>query len=185
MVCHLQQTLFVTLALAAMADAAVPRVIPLTAEVRQQMATMRRNMPEDWRVLGQVRPRSAKTIQHSLLGIGGEVLDRDPLFTRGFEMVFRFAGLEAVKLPPKSPNLNAYAGRFVRSIKGECLSKLILSSEQQLRHVLSECLEYYHHERIHQGINGVIEPKYTDCTGDVVCIERLGGLLQSYHRLAA
>jgi len=58
-------------------DAAAQRMIPLTSEVQQQMATMRRSMPKEWRVLGQVRPRSAKTIRHSLLGIGGEVLDRD------------------------------------------------------------------------------------------------------------
>ncbi len=58
-------------------DAAARRAIPLTAEARQQMAAMRRSMPEDWHALGQVRPRSAKTIQYSLLGIGGEVLDRD------------------------------------------------------------------------------------------------------------
>lgn len=65
------------------------------------------------------------------------------------------------------------------------IAKLILSSEEQLRHVLSEYLEYYHHERIHQGIIGIIEPKYEDCQGDIICIERLGGLLKSYHRQAA
>jgi len=78
-----------------------------------------------------------------------------------------------------------YAERFVRSIKEEYLSKLILSSEKQLRHVLSEYLEYYHHERIHKGINGIMEPKYDDCQGDIICIEGLGGLLKSYHRYAA
>jgi len=111
--------------------------------------------------------------------------DRDPLFTIGFEMILQSAGVKPVKLPPKSPNLNAYAERFVRSIKEECLSKLILSSELQLRHVLSEYLEYYHHERIHQGINGIIEPKYQGQQGDIICIERLGGLLKSYHYQAA
>lgn len=111
--------------------------------------------------------------------------DRDPLFTNGFEMIFRSSGIESLRLPPKSPNLNAYAERFVRSIKGECLSKLILSSELQLRHVLSEYLEYYHHERIHLGINGIIEPKYQGQQGDIIRIERLGGLLKSYHRQAA
>jgi len=111
--------------------------------------------------------------------------DRDPLFTRGFEMILRSAGIESVRLPPKSPNLNAYAERFVRSIKEECLSKLILSSEQQLRHVLSEYLEYYHHERIHQGVDRIIEPKHQGRRGDIICIERLGRLLKSYHRQAA
>ena len=111
--------------------------------------------------------------------------DRDPLFTIGFEMILQSAGVRPIKLPPKSPNLNAYAERFVRSIKEECLSKLILSSEKQLRHVLSECLEYYHHERIHQGIDRIIDPRRNGCHGDIICIERLGGLLRSYHREAA
>ena len=111
--------------------------------------------------------------------------DRDPLFTHGFKMILQSAGVKPVKLPPKSPNLNAYAERFVRSIKEECLSRLILSSEKQLRHVLSEYLEYYHHERIHQGINGIIEPEYQSQQGDIICIERLGGLLKSYRPQAA
>lgn len=111
--------------------------------------------------------------------------DRDPLLTNTFRMILRSEGVEAIRLPPKSPNLNAYAERFVRSIKEECLSKLILSSEQQLRHVLSEYLEYYHHERIHQGINKIIEPQHEGREGDIICIERLGGLLKSYHRQAA
>jgi hypothetical protein len=72
-----QQILFVVLGLLAATASAAQHVIPLTAEVRQQMAAMQRSMPKDWRVLGQVRPRSAKTIRYSLLGIGGEVLDRD------------------------------------------------------------------------------------------------------------
>jgi len=111
--------------------------------------------------------------------------DRDPLYTAKFESILNAAGVEPVKLPPRSPNLNAYAERFVRSIKEECLNHLILSSEEQLRHVLSEYLEHYHHERIHQGINKIIEPRYDGNDGEIFCIERLGGLLKSYHRQAA
>ena len=62
---------------------------------------------------------------------------------------------------------------------------VILSSEKQQCHVLSEYLEYYHHERIHQSISGIIEPEYQGQQGDIICIERLGGLLKSYHRQAA
>jgi putative transposase len=93
--------------------------------------------------------------------------------------------VEAVKLRPRSPNLNAHAERFVRSIKEECLDHLILASEEQLRYVLGEYLKYYHHERIHQGINKIIEPQHEGCQGDIICIEHLGGLLKSYHRKAA
>lgn len=111
--------------------------------------------------------------------------DRDPLYTDKFKEILRFGGIETIKLPPKSPNLNAYAERFVRSIKEECLSHLILSSEKQLRYVLNEYLEYYHTGRVHQGLGQIIEPKYQNNTGEIFCIERLGGLLKSYHRKAA
>jgi putative transposase len=111
--------------------------------------------------------------------------DRDPLYTDKFESILKAAGVDPVKLPPRSPNLNAYAERFVRSIKEECLDRLILSSEDQLRHVLSEYLKYYHHERIHQGLNRIIEPQHDGHQGEIICIERLGGLLRSYHRKAA
>ena len=59
------------------------------------------------------------------------------------------------------------------------------SDRKCMRHVLSEYLEYYHHERIHQGINRIIEPRYEGNDGEIICIERLGGLLKSYHRQAA
>ena len=111
--------------------------------------------------------------------------DRDPLFTTKFGSILKSSDLEPVKLPPRSPNLNAFAERFIRSIKEECLNHLILTSEQQLQHVLAEYIEYYHHERIHQGINKIIEPKYQGNRGEIITIERLGGLLKSYHRKAA
>jgi transposase InsO family protein len=91
-----------------------------------------------------------------------------------------------VKLPARSPDLNCYAERFVKSIKSECLDHLILSSVKQLEYVIEQYCAYYNHERIHQGIGRIIEAKHAiDDTADIVCIERLGGLLKSYHRLAA
>lgn len=111
--------------------------------------------------------------------------DPDPLYTAKFESILKTAGVESVKLPPRSPNLNAYAERFVRSIKEECLNYLILSSEEQLRYVVSEYLESYHHERIHQALKRIIEPQHEGHQGEIICIERLGGLLKSYHRKAA
>ena len=111
--------------------------------------------------------------------------DRDPLYTAKFESILKAAGVEPVKLPPRSPNLNAHAERFVRSVKEECLDHLILFSEEQLRYVLTEYLQYYHHERIHQGINKIIEPQHEGNRGEIICIERLAGLLKSYHRKAA
>ena len=111
--------------------------------------------------------------------------DRDPLYTAKFASILRAAGVEPVKLPPRSPNLNAHAERFVRSVKEECLDHLMLSSEEQLRYVLTEYLQYYHQERIHQGINRIIEPQHEGNHGEIFCIEHLGGLLKSYHRKAA
>jgi len=111
--------------------------------------------------------------------------DRDPLYTQKFDSILTAAGVQPVKLPPRSPNLNSHAERFVRSVREEGLDHLILSSEEQLRYVLAEYLQYYHHERIHQGINKIIEPQHEGHQGEIICIERLGGLLKSYHRKAA
>jgi transposase InsO family protein len=99
--------------------------------------------------------------------------DRDPLFTEQFDAILRTMGVEPVKLPPGSPNLDAFAERFVRSIKEECLDRLILSSVEQLDYAVRDYLQYYHHERIHQGLGGIIEPVHEGKTGEIVCIERL------------
>jgi putative transposase len=113
--------------------------------------------------------------------------DRDPLYnTKGFHDILRNSGIEPIKLPAKSPDLNSIAERFVKSVKYECLNHLILSSVKQLTYTLDQYQQYYHHERIHQSLGRIIEPKHTiDGDAEIQCIERLGGLLKSYHRLAA
>ena len=113
--------------------------------------------------------------------------DRDPLYTtEGFHEILRSSGVKPVKLPPRSPDLNLYAERFVKSVKSECLNHLILTSVEQLEYVLKNYGEYYHHERIQQSLGRIIEPIHKiDNDADIACIERLGGLLKSYHRLAA
>ena len=112
--------------------------------------------------------------------------DRDPLYTNELHDILRSSGIEPVKLPPRSPDLNPYAERFIRSVKSECLNHMILSSVKQLEYVLKNYCEYYHHERIHQSLGRIIEPIHNiDDHAEIVCIERLGGLLKSYHRLAA
>ena len=77
--------------------------------------------------------------------------DRDPLYTREFLTMLSEQGIESVKLPPRSPNLNAYAERFVRTIKENCLNQMILFGEDALRKAVHEFLAHYHHERNHQG----------------------------------
>ena len=93
-------------------------------------------------------------------------------------------------LPARSPNLNAYAERWVKSVKEEALSKLILFGEASLRRVLSEYLVHFHRERNHQGKGNVLLfPAATQAKnrvdGSVGCKERLAGLLKYYHREAA
>jgi putative transposase len=83
---------------------------------------------------------------------------------------------------------NAYAERWVRSVKEECLSKVILFGERSLRRALSEYVEHYHAERNHQGKDNVLLfPRDTSVrrTGHLQCRERLGGLLRYYHQEAA
>ena len=93
---------------------------------------------------------------------------------------------EPIGLPPRSPNLNAWIERFVRSIKEECLSRMIFFGERSLHQAIREYVDHYHCERPHQGIGNVVidgrgEP---GSVGPVTCHERLGGLLRSYRRAA-
>jgi putative transposase len=114
--------------------------------------------------------------------------DRDPLFTREFSGILRAGGVETVRLPARSPNLNAYAERFVRSIKSECLSKIIPLGEPHLRLIVSEYAAHYHLERNHQGLdNRLIEMSrgHPPEVGRVACRERLGGVLKFCYREAA
>src|SRR5215813_7421639 len=73
--------------------------------------------------------------------------DRDPLYTRDFLRMLAEQGIESVKLPPRSPNLNAYAERFVRTIKEGCLEQMILFGEDTLRNAVSQFVAHYHFER--------------------------------------
>ncbi len=126
------------------------------------------------------------------------IRDRDAKFSAGFDMILRSAGIEPLALPPRSPNLNAFAERFVRSIKDECLDRMIFFGEASLQHAVSEYVEHYHHERTHQGKDNLLlfpqhlsDPLPRDGSIAVspveplACTERLGGLLKFYRREAA
>ena len=113
--------------------------------------------------------------------------DRDPLFTREFLGLLEGIGVASVQLPPRSPNLNAYAERFVRSIKESCLERMIWFGEEALRKGIQEFVLHYHHERNHQGVgNRLILPEraHADASGTVLRRERLGGMLNYYYRAA-
>jgi transposase InsO family protein len=115
------------------------------------------------------------------------ILDRDPLYTKAFRRLLRDAGVEPLLLPARSPNLNAFAERFVLSIKSECLERMIPLSENHLRHILREYVVHYNAERNHQGIGNVLIEDRAPPANDNSPIrrrQRLGGLLSFYHRAA-
>jgi putative transposase len=115
--------------------------------------------------------------------------DRDTKFCAVFQQIIEDAGVERVVLPPRSPNLNAYAERWVRSVKEECLARLMLFGEKALQHALTEYTTHYHHERNHQGKGNVLlfpaVGQGPERAGPIRCRERLGGLLKYYEREAA
>src|SRR5215467_4519801 len=114
--------------------------------------------------------------------------DRDPLFTAEFLSLLGEAGVASVKLPPRSPNLNAHAERSVRTIKESCLERMVLFGESAVRKATAEFMAHYHSERNHQGLdNALICPELEHARGEgkVHRRERLGGLLNYYYRRAA
>jgi len=115
--------------------------------------------------------------------------DRDGKYCAAFHQIIDAAGLKRIPLPARSPNLNAYAERWVRSVKDEALSRMILFGEGSLRHMLSEYMEHYHQERNHQGKGNVLLFPWPSLAGEhdglIQCRERLGGLLKFYTCEAA
>jgi putative transposase len=96
--------------------------------------------------------------------------------------------VKSVKLPPRSPNLNAHAERFVRTIKESCLERMILFGEGSLRRAIQQFVMHYHHERNHQGLGNRLIMEEESCAGGrgaIQCRQRLGGMLNYYYRQAA
>jgi len=123
-----------------------------------------------------------------LLGKRYLIHDRDTKYTQAFDALVKESGVEPVLLPPRSPNLNAHCERFVRSIKEEALTQMIMLGEHSLYYAIQQYLAHYHHERNHQGLDNqlIARERAGGCqTGHVVRRERLGGLLSYYHRKAA
>ena len=122
-----------------------------------------------------------------LRGLQYVILDRDPLYTAAFRRLLRDSGVKPLVLPARSPNLNAFAERFVGSVKSECLKRIVPLGEGHLRAAVRAFVDHYHEERPHQGLgNDLIAPKTTVIgTGQITCRARLGGLLKFYYREAA
>jgi len=112
--------------------------------------------------------------------------DRDKKFCASFRDTLATANVKCLMLPRRSPNLNAFAERWVRSVRDECLGKLILLGESSLRRALTQFTEHYHSERNHQGKGNVllfpgVEEFRQTCGPSIRCRERLGGLLKYYY----
>ena len=122
--------------------------------------------------------RRARSLMHA----------RDPLDTRVFGEILEGGGVQPIRLPPKSPNLTADAERFVRSIQEEWLSRVVPLGEGHVRLRVGEYVAHDHRERNHQGLDNQLLPRPpppVSLAADVQRRERLGGLLNFYHREAA
>jgi transposase InsO family protein len=142
---------------------------------------------QDWMV--QMARNAVDDIDGALLPVRFVLHDRDTKFCTSFRAMLQSGGVQLILLPPRSPNLNAFAERWVRSIKNECLSKLILFGETSLRRAVTEFIKHYHHERNHQGReNRLLFPAHGSTASPphlaVACRQRLGGLLKFYQPAA-
>jgi putative transposase len=119
----------------------------------------------------------------SMRGKGYLILDRDTKYTDQFRRLMRGSGTNVIRLPPRSPNLNAYAERFVRSIKYECLDRMIFIGQASLRRAVAEYVGHYHGERNHQGLDNRLIRAVSNSVervGTVRRKQRLGGMLNFY-----
>jgi putative transposase len=119
------------------------------------------------------------------------IRDRDTKFTAAFDAVFAAAGIEVVKIPPRAPKANAFAERWVRTVRTECLDWVLVWNRRHLDTVLAEYVVHYNTARPHRGINlgvptAVSEPAPASLD-EIRRIERidvLGGLVHEYHHAA-
>jgi transposase InsO family protein len=116
------------------------------------------------------------------------LMDRDTKNSEAFRHLLEQAGVDCVRLPPRSPNLTPHIERFMRTIKEECLHRMIFFGEQSLRKAVHEFLIHYHGERNHQGMaNRILVPgkEVGRMQGEIRCRQRLGGILRYYYHEAA
>ena len=153
---------------------------------RVTVAGLTRHPTESW--MDQMARNATDESTGCLRALRYVLHDRDTKFCASFRSILRASGVEPVKLPARSPDLNAFAERWVRSVKEECLSKLILFGEGSLKRALAQFREHYHVERPHQGKGNVIlfptEGLPQTAGGRILCQHRLGGLLRYYCRAA-
>jgi transposase InsO family protein len=143
------------------------------------------NPGEDW--LKQTARDLTNHEDGFLNGKKHSIMDRDTKFSESFRSFLSDEGVEPVRLPPRSPDINAHLERFFGSLKSECLNRLILFGEKAMRNAVNQYLEHCHAERPHQGLGNdliVPMPPSPSINGKIEAAERLGGLLRSYRRAA-
>ncbi len=134
--------------------------------------------------MAQVARNLTDVVDGFLRGHRFLICDRDSKFTAQFRRILKGSGVEVVLTPRRAPNCNAFAERFVLSIKSECPGRMIFFGERRLREAITEYLYHSSSERSHQGLgNETIEPRAIG-SGEVECSERLGGILKGYSRAA-
>ena len=137
--------------------------------------------------MSQVGRNATDAVDGMLFGKRYLIHDRDPLFTAEFQQLLADVGVKSVKLPRQSPNLNAHAERFVRTIKESCLERLVLFGERSLRTAVHEFTQHYLRERHHQGLGNrlILGDNCGEAKrGRIQRRQRLGGLLNYYSRAA-
>ena len=137
---------------------------------------------------GEIPASRADSISPVRVFLRVSTLDRDTKYSQAFRGFLEREGIDIIRLPPRSPNLNAYAERFVRSIKEELINRMIFFGEASLRRAIREYMAHYHTERNHQGLgNQLIKPSNVVTLPSSVIHrrERLGGMLSYYHGEAA
>ena len=121
------------------------------------------------------------------------VRDRDTKFTAAFDTVFASAGIEVLRIPPRAPRANAYAERWVRTVRSECLDWILIFNQHHLRKVLNSYVCHYNGARPHRGLHLDIPApsrppnSRDDNTDAAAAIERtdiLGSLIHEYHQAA-
>ena len=120
------------------------------------------------------------------------IRDQDMKFTSAFDAVFAAAGVDVVKIPPRAPKANAYAERWVRTVRHDCLDWTLIWNQRQLRRVLSDFLAHYNQVRPHRALDlrppdpvrPVVVTSSAPVAADLRRVDVLGGLIHEYQRAA-
>jgi transposase InsO family protein len=112
------------------------------------------------------------------------IRDRDAKYSGSFDEVLRCDGVRVIRTPIRSPKANAFAERFVRTVRRECLDHILIFGERHLERILREYVRHYNKERPHRGLFlETPEPRLASnrADGEVVRVAKLGGLINEYH----